>query len=632
VAVLSKLHPIRRSYHVTDQNGNPSPFKLTLAPWRIKEKKVRNAFAKPGDDPYTIKLQKVFALTGTVERYERGTVTAKTAGDQQMGFVHSPKTGTMVIDADHEDFYASAVWEYLERTGARPISVRAEIRRHWLVDAAWAVQRGLWVTQGAIVGGDIKSNGFTPVPGCTHPSGDLYEPQLDEAGNLHVVELTEELYQLLRESRGTKSQAQGLGGGGLGTGQEPALFSLTGRLVARGMDVEAAWAVWLETALAFENQDPSWPWSEDDRDVFDGHWARVQEMEEQKRKRQADTGKSPGHSVFPVNMAEPVEGPVLRTGKSPLPGLMPWDDVDEDLPDHRLVDPKKLDAKLAAERNRHALSRDWDDSPEGELNAEAKKITLDCAEVYQRLVYRQRAGTIPTSDFLRSIDPTDACRHWLAEHRLIAVYRGSIALFADPQRPEKASEDPYPAYPGWSHGVNQWGEEFTNPKAGYSWTREHHEKLDHRVEEFYAAAEGSPFPTTQAMAAAYLNDPERRATDGTEAMRGATTGHVSASLRRLVEQGRLHVDAEKVMYRKKHMWWTIPAKYAAGPDPKPVEARHSTKRQNPRFVVTPKLEAWARAVCGGHLAASHPAKAVPITFLPSGPPQAAPQLPTSLEN
>ena len=227
---------------------------------------------------------KILARSGPVDQYKRGTVTDRSDSDEQMGLIHSMESGTLVVDVDSEEFDGTPLAEYL--ADYPPFCTRGADHglpnRHYLIDARAIAASGRWVRQGGIVGGDVKSNGFTPLPGCVHPSGERYEPFLDMQGQLSIIECTEELYALLVASRASAPKAEGHGGGGVTDGQEPALFSLTGRLVARGVAKEDAWRLWLNAASGFAPKIAGWPWSAADLPVFERHWTFCAAQEQQK--------------------------------------------------------------------------------------------------------------------------------------------------------------------------------------------------------------------------------------------------------------------------------------------------------------------------------------------------------------
>lgn len=254
------------------------PFKFTLMPWRAKPRRAGTAVDQDGVHDAVVRWEKIFALARPVETYLYGTVTRCEHPDQQVGQVCSPEAGLLVIDVDNDEaFRTTNTADALDNLGAQPFTRRGTAgNRHYWVDAR-RVPRDRWPRQGRITGGDVKANGFVPIPGSLHPSGDLYEPVLGEHGELTLIELWpgDELHQALLADRADASVGLPSGtGGGTGNGNDSDLFSFTGAMVAAGeTDKERAWQKWLTHAQKnLVLSDPSWPWTEANRDRFEHHW------------------------------------------------------------------------------------------------------------------------------------------------------------------------------------------------------------------------------------------------------------------------------------------------------------------------------------------------------------------------
>jgi len=128
---------------------------------------------------------------------------------------------------------------------------------------------GQWPTQGPIAGGDIKANGFVPAPLTVHYTGHKYELRPGAA----VVVATSQLLAAVNADRQARRLANGPGGE-RGDGNDPELFSYCGALYAANpADKEGAWEMWLRKAMSLPLSDPTWPWSEADRDRFEHHWS-----------------------------------------------------------------------------------------------------------------------------------------------------------------------------------------------------------------------------------------------------------------------------------------------------------------------------------------------------------------------
>jgi phage/plasmid-associated DNA primase len=257
---------------------------LTTARWHVKDKKVQREELN-GERWTEIKKLKAICLVGTgiYDQIAYGTDTpcSQHGGRCQTAWICSPLSQLLVIDVDSEEFDPTELGQHLTEHGYRPISTRGADRglpnRHYAVDMR--PMAGRWVTQGHIPGGDIKSNGFVPMPGSTHPSGDTYKPQLNQDDNLEIIDCTEELYALLLQAREDGKEqvaASGQNGrtgarSGLGGGQNSSLYSLVGWLIHAWKPKDQARGEWLAAAGRLELTDPSWPWTEAD---FENMWNR----------------------------------------------------------------------------------------------------------------------------------------------------------------------------------------------------------------------------------------------------------------------------------------------------------------------------------------------------------------------
>ncbi len=101
----------------------------------------------------------------------------------------------------------------------------------------------LWPRQGPVFGGDIKSNGWVPVPGSEHFSGDLYEPVISPGNITRVVIATPEMIADIAADRADCDatmagqpglNGQGNPGGDAGSSRQPDLRP-TGELLATGL-------------------------------------------------------------------------------------------------------------------------------------------------------------------------------------------------------------------------------------------------------------------------------------------------------------------------------------------------------------------------------------------------------------
>ena len=166
------------------------PLAPTIAPWKIA-----------GNSP-----TKIFAMRGPVSQYKYGTGydTSEWRDDWQKAFVTSPESGLIVMDRDADGFE-----ELMARCGiplsplfvltGRDGGIQYYYDGRHLSRGDWPGQRTLYAADGVTKVGDVKSNGFVPVPGSIHPNGRKYRLGPDSArGFEHALpwqpEWTERLY------------------------------------------------------------------------------------------------------------------------------------------------------------------------------------------------------------------------------------------------------------------------------------------------------------------------------------------------------------------------------------------------------------------------------------------------------
>lgn len=597
------------------------PLKLTVLPWLVSTRS-RSVTDRDGVRYQEEKRIKVLALEGGMTQYAYGTTTSCQRPGCQAGLALAPHTYVLAIDVDDLDvFKTGPVWPVLEAMGAKPISTRlGGQRRHYLVDMRHV--RG-WVKQGPIVGGDVKSNGFIPVPGSKHPSGDLYEPYGDE---MHVIECTEELLAVLTTAR-ERRVGHGTEGGDLGNGQEPQLLSYTGKLVRGGFPEEDAWNAWLAKAQSFDAADASWPWTAEDRDVFDRHWAYCTAQQQEL--------SAPVSDLTPAQLA-------WATGTQLVQPEAGTSDPESLLPDARHLVRKANEwiratlgngwsftvltentrGKLSSEMHVHPKSVGWRTAPEG-----AQKL-------YQVIMERLGVGEELTEAWLNEYDHFDvnpatgelitfdkrAICAWLStpEHPLLALHEGMVVAISDRQFDESslsAAAQLDKRYPGWTL-------EMPDPKAGASWTRETHVAAAKIAFELVVERGGRNVNEVEGLTklerlshadlARALNDPANRARFPELAdRRAAGRSQAAAVLKRLQdpedhlmgqlrEDGtwakrpcetcqdhhaeilacQIHVALEAETWREHHGWGGAPKGYGCGSD-----AWRQSQRQRDRAFV-----------------------------------------------
>jgi hypothetical protein len=200
-------------------------------------------------------------------------------------------------------------------------------------------------TQGPIPGGDLKANGFVPLPGSVHWSGEAYAP-VPGSG---LVVATADLLAAAAADRqaahaASRAAAQG-NGSSAAEGDEPALFAYCGQLVAAGHTRAEAWRLWLARAEALPARVAGWPWSEADEDVFNRQWEYCLDRHVANH-GEAPTSLSPAHHAWLVANSREAEESGERVSEG-HDGTTEGDAADGyDLED--VLDPPPVDPTLAA--------------------------------------------------------------------------------------------------------------------------------------------------------------------------------------------------------------------------------------------------------------------------------------------
>jgi hypothetical protein len=231
------------------------PLRLAFADWYNAKKPVK----APDGSKHT-GWKKKLARRGPLTQYAYGTYTRSDWGIRcQRCIVCAPHTGVFAIDVDYHAEYSSKT-RLARLVGPQDAMSHRGDRWHALVDARH-VPADQWPRQGPIAGGDIKSNGWVPVPGSEHYSGDLYEPVINPDGTVNVVIVTPEMLEAIAADRAdADAELTGrVGGGGRGGGHRTGAAPLppTEELLRTGLSPGRRSHDMYRLALRLVRQDPA---------------------------------------------------------------------------------------------------------------------------------------------------------------------------------------------------------------------------------------------------------------------------------------------------------------------------------------------------------------------------------------
>ena len=203
------------------------PLRLTTARWYNKRRLVKD----PHDGMPRERWSKVLAHRGPLTQFLYGTDTDadNPSSDHQVCIILTFGTRMFVLDVDNvQEFGTTRTSRVAGRDQA--LSIRGD-HFHIAVDAR-DVPVDQWPRQKPIAGADIKSNGWVPVPGSTHWTGQRYEPVIHPGNKVIIVPCTPELLAAIRADQADYTGNGGSTGGGGETGK-------------RGHDTEVAAATML---------------------------------------------------------------------------------------------------------------------------------------------------------------------------------------------------------------------------------------------------------------------------------------------------------------------------------------------------------------------------------------------------
>lgn len=260
---------------------------LTLAWWH-------NAFTERGKrDQYGERLArfiKVLSHSGELAQFRYGSnepepqpcLSKKHShipgrSQHQRAIILTPETRFFAIDVDDPSlFYGTATSRLVSRHGAA--STRGD-GYHVLAHVPDELMHS-WPSQCSIPGADVKSNGWVPLPGSVHYSGELYKPNVRD-GNLVTIEATAELLAAIRTDRQKATSGTSEGGAcDAADGQQGELLKRLMReaIECRWQEEDKAEArEWYAAqALGMPATKPADPWDEDGaEEAFNRHWPWV---------------------------------------------------------------------------------------------------------------------------------------------------------------------------------------------------------------------------------------------------------------------------------------------------------------------------------------------------------------------
>ena len=593
--------------------NTPEPFKYTVAPFHNELEVVEYGKCSDGSPMLMDVWKKVISNTGPFSQYEYGTITPRNTKDDQHAAVCTPTSKLVVVDVDNLALAEStAVYQALGDLYGTPTVTRSNApdHQHWHLD--YRAFPHLYPKQKHLPWGDVKANGFVPLPGSKHYSGGTY----DATGDLYVVtlELAELIFNLKPAS--TISHAVGSDSDQDGSAQEPRLLRLTGRLMAQGASKEDAWEVWLEKANEYKAEDPNdkhpaWLWSEKDRKVFNRHWAwyvskGVQEPSVAPELLSwAQNVKSPGQGLLNPSIsgepAGPGEGSSVQ--KSLTRPYANW--YCEDLHQPRtLLTAKSIDAVILKERNSNVRSIDWASAPD------------DARKVWELLANRRIGDLVMGSEPLqldsldvRKLDPEFKSLNWVIKQKYLIRPRedGSYDVLGGRERGKRELIEtrggaPFNVYkyPGMPDDVHPRGN-------GHRWT------LDETIEAVVPVAlqlskyqEVDPDRVSYGEITCHVNQEEFRQENGLSQHNYLSTDAVGRAIREAKKRDLLHCALAAEAYVDNHAWAHVPPSYAPGKAKpsvkttlkKPVLTWKGKKPKQDEFVLSGAMKLWAHAPGG----------------------------------
>lgn len=562
--------------------------------------------------------KKVLYHTGTIDTYERGTHKPAIRhhghcpeGEHvcepvQRGIVCSFKARTLCTDVDEPMAY---LYNGIPLNRTHATSTRGE-GYHVLVDFSHIedLTEDEWPTQGHIHGGDIKSNGFVPVPGSVHYSGEKYEP----TGN-PPLRGTRELLATLRSAqaayeppaRAGGTRSTGATGQAAGRGDDTALAAYTFGLVFSGLTDEEIYPLW--RARADELQDPNRaPFTDANfkrhvgSDGSDGSRARGARL----KYKLAD--KVQGLTLtHPAGWADsdPADIPAWAVGQDDVcaargkkvgasgtgvsssssnpthysPTCTNVSEIDWSYTGKLIFGPvltsvAEMHKKVSCERERAYLHPDTGVRLGSDWEGRGAELRLYQA-IAKRLICQQSMEEVWA--YIRKTDPELRMMRYLTRRApLLAVEDGRIWMRGDTISPEP-EDDPYEHASGRAIPTELQDEAFT-------WCMAHDASFGKMTDR----QRQSVLNSRQVRSKVKLDDD-----GGDQPYRPFSLKMVTATRKRLLDADKIHVARSGITYRKCHRYMVLVARFALGAPPQPW-SRLPVMRRSTQRTESPPIEDW----------------------------------------
>ena len=536
----------------------------------------KGADCQLGHCPHESKWAKCISFTGSYEKaapvggpVERPGWDARNASGRtrqgrwwqsdehghQRAIILGKRYGYFADDVDDADLYESEALLAKFITRADAMSTRGD---HWHA-LVWVPPhlRHLWPDRN-VPGADIKGagDGFVPVPGSVHYSGEPYQAV---AGAVAIVATEEMLMAIRNQVVSDRARAAGYTGGSA-NGRQGDLLKELMRL-PEGVSKEEARGRWMrryDELNAVKDHDIDI----DPDGLFDRQW-RWRQGRRASGGAGAGQGRATG-SVHCLRSSRTVCRVVKAEGGKPAaihceqPSTC-GNDVRVYLAER---DPWAIKLKVEAEARKYEKKTDWTPDDNG-CPPGAWELYLEIADV-------RMDGRAPreSDDWVRGRDPSGSLLRWLTGmHLVIRNEEGSLDITGFPKiDKEKTTERTYPGYADAVRARMDAGGQWRAAKIeGGNWTDR--DQIDAQVLKAHEALRGEAGKrgeTGRITLADYCREIQPYAL--AHGRNAVTVSLVCRSRKRLLEAGLLHEDQPAERYIDDHEPTGVPATYAPGPE------------------------------------------------------------------